>query len=329
MVLILSENRDPCTIEILKWLDHFGTPWLRINEDDEVAFECLEYRDNQLIQLVVSVNGRLVDLVRIKAYWYRRGWLQDSQGQHGALSPDAKINRQLSAYLGEELDNVLLFIHRYLQTEKPHISSFLNAGNDKTYYLMAAIKAGLSVPDTLICNKKKRLAAFAQRTNGNRTITKSINELFSFSCYDKFYTAATYEVSREEIAACSDRFFPSLFQGYVEKYCELRVFYLLGELYAMAIFSQQNEQTRLDFRNYDHDHANRNVPFSLPEAVEQSIRDFMTSIRLNCGSLDFILTPDMRFVFLEVNPVGQFGMVSYPCNYQLERRVATALNDML
>jgi hypothetical protein len=34
---------------------------------------------------------------------------------------------------------------------------------------------------------------------------------------------------------------------------------------------------------------------------------------------------DGREVFLEVNPVGQFGMVSRPCNYQLERKVAELL----
>jgi hypothetical protein len=36
-------------------------------------------------------------------------------------------------------------------------------------------------------------------------------------------------------------------------------------------------------------------------------------------------TPDGREVFLEVNPVGQFGMVSAPCNYHLEKKVAELL----
>ena len=28
------------------------------------------------------------------------------------------------------------------------------------------------------------------------------------------------------------------------------------------------------------------------------------------------------FIFLEVNPVGQFGMTSSPCNYSLEKKIA-------
>jgi hypothetical protein len=51
----------------------------------------------------------------------------------------------------------------------------------------------------------------------------------------------------------------------------------------------------------------------------------MYHLRLETGSIDLIHTPDGRDVFLEVNPVGQFGMVSIPCNYGLERKVADLL----
>ena len=51
----------------------------------------------------------------------------------------------------------------------------------------------------------------------------------------------------------------------------------------------------------------------------------MEDLKLETGSLDLIKTPDGRIVFLEVNPVGQFGMISKPCNYHLERKVAEFL----
>ena len=46
---------------------------------------------------------------------------------------------------------------------------------------------------------------------------------------------------------------------------------------------------------------------------------------MKTGSLDLVRTPDGRHVFLEVNPGGQFGMMSEPCNYHLEREVAQYL----
>ena len=55
----------------------------------------------------------------------------------------------------------------------------------------------------------------------------------------------------------------------------------------------------------------------------------MDALHLETGSLDLVKTIDGRLVFLEVNPVGQFGMVSIPCNYHLERNIAAALTTRL
>lgn len=54
----------------------------------------------------------------------------------------------------------------------------------------------------------------------------------------------------------------------------------------------------------------------------------MKTIGLDTGSLDFVYSSDKKFYFLEVNPVGQFGMVSRPCNYNLELKVAQFLADV-
>ena len=53
----------------------------------------------------------------------------------------------------------------------------------------------------------------------------------------------------------------------------------------------------------------------------------MRKVGLDTGSADLIRAVDGRHVFLAVNPVGQFGMTSLPCNYHLEREVASYLID--
>lgn len=114
----------------------------------------------------------------------------------------------------------------------------------------------------------------------------------------------------------------TLLQGYVEKKLEIRTFYLFGKCFSMAIFSQQNEKTKIDFRNYDDAKPNRNVPFQLPQNIEDKIVGFMNDMNMHCGSLDIIYTPDKRYVFLEVNPVGQFDWLSKECNYFIEEHLA-------
>ena len=93
----------------------------------------------------------------------------------------------------------------------------------------------------------------------------------------------------------------------------------------MGIFSQKNSQTMVDFRKYDREYPNRRVPFKLPKEVYSMVLEFMKDIEINTGSFDFIYSNRGEYVFLEVNPVGQFGMVSMPCNYYIEKRIAETL----
>lgn len=93
----------------------------------------------------------------------------------------------------------------------------------------------------------------------------------------------------------------------------------------MAIFSQNNPKTEIDFRHYDHTVPNRTVPFKLSDNIENSLRCLMKSINNNSASIDFLYGKDKNIYFLEVNPIGQFGMTSYPCNYYLEREIAYQL----
>jgi hypothetical protein len=106
---------------------------------------------------------------------------------------------------------------------------------------------------------------------------------------------------------------------------ELRIFLLNNTFYTMAIFSQNNPKTKVDFRNYDFKHPNRSVPFILPKKIEKKLLALFEKLNLNSGSADIIIDQAGRYIFLEINPIGQFGMVSSPCNYYLEKEIAAFL----
>lgn len=95
----------------------------------------------------------------------------------------------------------------------------------------------------------------------------------------------------------------------------------------MAIFSQENEKTRIDYRNYDREKPNRCVPYHLSDDIQSKLSAFMNLIDMNCGSIDMIYSPDGDYIFLEVNPVGQFHWLDKNCNYFLEREIAKCLSN--
>ena len=140
------------------------------------------------------------------------------------------------------------------------------------------------------------------------------------------FLTTTRVITENNINSLTERFFPSLFQKNIEKKYEIRTFILGEESFSMAIFSQLDIQTQEDFRNYNNNRPNRNVPYTLPEELEKSIFRLMRKLGLQSGSIDLIKSSmDNQYYFLEVNPVGQFGMVSKPCNYFLEKKVAEYL----
>jgi len=193
----------------------------------------------------------------------------------------------------------------------------------KIEILNQANKIGLNIPKTLITNDKLKLIEFYHQNNKS-IITKSIGEARHVKYKNNVFTLATHTIKNIELLPLN--FSPSLFQEYIDKEIEIRVFYLDKKCYSMAIFSQNNEKTKLDFRNYDDKNPNRFVPYKLPEMQEKIITTFMESIGLNTGSLDLIKSVvDGKFYFLEVNPFGQFGMTSKPCNYNLHKKVADFL----
>jgi glutathione synthase/RimK-type ligase-like ATP-grasp enzyme len=120
-------------------------------------------------------------------------------------------------------------------------------------------------------------------------------------------------------------FHPTLFQEYIEKVFEIRSFYLNGLFYSSAIMSQNDRQTQIDFRNYNHTKPNRTPPYKLPNELENKLQKLMFDLNLNSGSIDLLVDKYGNYVFLEVNPIGQFAQVSKPCNYYLEEMIANSL----
>jgi glutathione synthase/RimK-type ligase-like ATP-grasp enzyme len=100
------------------------------------------------------------------------------------------------------------------------------------------------------------------------------------------------------------RLAPCQFQEYIPKRLELRVTVVGDELFTAEIHSQAHERTRIDWRHYDVP-----IPYrkgSLPVEVAERCLALTRGYDLNFSAIDLILTPDGRYVFLEINPNGQW-----------------------
>jgi len=197
----------------------------------------------------------------------------------------------------------------------------------KTDVLNKAKKCGLTIPEWIITNNKTDLMPFF---NKHKDIaTKTFTPLW-YHEEDCSFKNLTNKVSIDkDLDLIPDTFPETFFQKYIEKKHELRVFYFQGKFYTMAILSQNNDQTEIDFRHYSKENPNRSIPFSLPPFYAKKLDKLSKLLNLQTGSFDILVDYNDAYHFLEVNPVGQFGMVSYPCNYNIERDIAVKLKSLL
>jgi ATP-GRASP peptide maturase of grasp-with-spasm system len=328
MILILSQATQEVTTDfVMDWLESLGAPAMRLNAEDLESRSSLALRLTRSgTEISLRGDGWSLALDEVRAVWYRRWPRQRHQGEVEMI--DARFGTAEQARLGlvrhlnmelRKLGEALLARLR----DRPWLTDPDTVSPNKLLVLERAAAAGLDVPATLVTTRRDELEGFAAMQGP--LITKPVGEAASFFLGNRQHSLHTMAVEPEQIAALPETFPPSLFQERLEKKYEVRVFYLAGECHAMAIFSQRDEQTRIDFRRYNHARPNRNVPYRLPPEVAARIDALMRGLGLETGSLDLVKTTTGRIAFLEVNPVGQFSMVSRPCNYQLERRVAETL----
>lgn len=321
MILICKDYKEENESyeEVIDWLLHHKASFEFLSGEDYY-----ENGNDWSIELTNSKKQHSSSFNKYKSVWFR-GFLshrhhlekvfKNIKSTNGSI---AELRWRLGQEIGKTNAQVFNFFNTAYQLPNPKAIKV-----DKFSTLRLAKNLGLDIPDSLITNSKKELQFFLKKQE--KIITKPLYETVYFN--DESYVAffKTDIVTDEVIESLPATFFPSFFQGYVEKDIELRAFYIEEEFYTMAIFSQLDTQTKTDFRNYNKEKPNRNVPYLLPTGIEEKIQKLMKELNLNTGSIDLIKTPDKKYVFLEVNPTGQFGFVSKPCNYYLEDVIAKIL----
>jgi ATP-GRASP peptide maturase of grasp-with-spasm system len=332
LVLIGSENADYTTTLVCRWIERLGHNFIRLNEEDKLHIKSVSV-SNGGIDATFKSGSRVFNLSEIYSFWFRRG----------GLGIDIAYPEFESSFPANDTTKRLLM--KFVQNEHLRIESFYkyllefntnikllgnptNYVNNKLIHLSMASEVGMRIPDTYIVSTRNQINKILKKHP--RLLLKAISDSTHFqngfvSDHYNTYTLYGNIIENHNVKALPQEFLPSLLQENIEKEFELRIFYMNNRYYAMAIFSQTDAKTVVDFRRYNFAKPNRGVPFVIPQDLENKLDRLFVKCGLNTGSVDILVSTKSEYVFLEINPAGQFGMVSYPCNYQLEKIVAEYL----
>jgi glutathione synthase/RimK-type ligase-like ATP-grasp enzyme len=310
-VLIISSERDEHAGAVATELSRLGVEHhlLDLAEFPENVGLVLRYTNEASpVALLRAVGGVDIDLASVGAVWYRR--------PQPFVIPDSLNRPSHRTFAYNESHEAIAGLWQMLDVFWMNHPTRDEVAARKAYQLGVARSSGLEIPSTLISNDPTEVRRFLAKRGSKGTIYKA------FSATQQEWRE-TRLVRDEELAVLDQvRHAPVIFQEYVPALFDLRVTIVGDQIFAAAIHSQDT-QYQVDFR-IDMNRA-KVEPHELPTEVATSVMGFMRRLGLVYGAIDMRLTPDGRYVFLEVNPAGQWLFIEGRTGQPITAAVAQTL----
>jgi glutathione synthase/RimK-type ligase-like ATP-grasp enzyme len=309
MILVVSQPHDVHALEVVRCLERRGAEVLifdtgRIPRDTRLS---LEYTAAAAWSGVALVEGQVVDLTRVRSVWWRRPQpfnlhpeVGGAQDQTFALAETHAAVAGLWALLDAD------WINDPDRDEK--------AGR-KTWQLEVARVAGLTIPRTCVTSDPESARAFVDSSTGP-VVYKA------FSATEQLWRETRVLRLAERQLIDTVKFAPVIFQDYVPARVDLRITIVGDRIFAAEIHSQSTSYAH-DFR-MDLDHAEI-AAHELPADVGAGLLRMMRRLGLVYGAVDMRQTPDGDYVFLEINPAGQWLFVEQRTGQPISDALADAL----
>jgi glutathione synthase/RimK-type ligase-like ATP-grasp enzyme len=312
MVLCITHSNDHYTIDLVQQaLEKSGVPSFRLNTDLFAIDYQLHY-STQGLRLYNQLQS--ISSEQFTGVWYRKLW-------------DMKVPADLDpafvpAYIKEYgtyrqlLFNVLQHLPWMNAMEADHAVS-----GDKLLQLRMARAVGLQVPASIFSNDPAVVKAFYNLCKGSM-VMKLHNALSKSMQGDGpfFPTTRVSEAHLDNLDQLT--YCPMIFQEYIPKAYELRIAYVDGDCFTGKI--PHAGAVPVDWRTQG-GHAFQWQYYELPALIQQQLQLLMKKLGLAFGAIDMIRHTNGAYVFLEVNPQGEWGMLQKHLGYPIAETIAAKL----
>jgi hypothetical protein len=298
-VLIVTNDHDEHASAVIAELHERDVPVFRFHPEDypHACSVSIEIHNGRMEGEIKNAHHR-VAFDDICAAWYRRS-------RNVYEGPPSMTSERLDQYVKAQSNATLTSLCDGLQTLWVGHPYKLRRAEVKALQLQEASKAGLTTPHTLISNDPPHAEAFVDALG---EAACAIKPLIAIGVTDEqgyrlpLTTTLPADYPLDSVALA-----PNMFQPYIGKAFELRIVVIGEKIFCAKIESQAHEITRTDWRagGWSGSEPAQEV-FPLPDHVQASIRRLMGSFGINFASIDMIVTPSGEFVFLELNPNGQW-----------------------
>ncbi|HEX8459360.1 MAG TPA: hypothetical protein VF656_18855 [Pyrinomonadaceae bacterium] len=322
-ILIVSTKVDLATDHVVNKLRKLGVSLYRINTEDLplLATSNVTLGSSHPTSWSWATGYKKVNLDTVRSIWFRRHRLPILPGEVATQDVEYSL-REAEWFLKGALYSIGDLDYPMKWMSHP---AKIQMAESKIHQLSVAQSLGMAVPDTLISNDPQSVRGFFKQ-KGGEVVAKPLR-LGYFDYGDRQTAVFTSRVAENDLSEdASIRIAPVIYQELIPKLFDIRVTVVGRQLFAAAIDSQSDPSAVLDWRRTD----NEDLPHyahDLPAQVHDACLNYMDALGLNFGALDFVLTPRNEYIFLEVNPNGQWVWIEEKLAFPIAEAIATWLID--
>jgi hypothetical protein len=298
-VLILSRSIDAHVPPVVEELSKRGVETIHFNLADfpkEVTLAATLISFSGSWSGGFTHQGHMLSFENLVSVWRRRP-TSYKVAEEGYTLGQKK-------FIEEEADRAFLGIVESF-SQAPLVVSQTHAvrrAELKALQLAIAQRLGMRVPRTLLTNDPVAAKAFYETCKGQvilKAVSRGIIDEQSDALNKALYTTKIETEHLSENRIQQMRLTGHVLQEYIPKALEVRVV-VIGK----RVFTAEIHSPHLDFRERYGDNSYK--VHQLPAAVEHQVLALVKEFELQFSSMDLLVSPDGEYLFIDLNPNGQW-----------------------
>nr|WP_315234397.1 hypothetical protein [uncultured Flavobacterium sp.] len=301
-ILIITHKEDYTSDFVINKLNQRNIKYKRFNCEDIIN---KNYKIDNNFKL--EFDGE----TNFGSVWFRRTKLPNIENQ--------KLTQR--AYLLSEYESLLKNLFSTIDAKWLSNPFSIYQAENKLYQLKVAKSLGFKTPNTLVTNSKEDLKTF-YFNNSKNVIIKPLSQsrINNINETEYIFTNVLEEKHIEEL----DKFdlTPCIFQEKIEKSIELRVTVVGENVFTAGVNSQILEATKTDWRKEKLEFYTEEIPNEIKEKCISLVK----ILNLRFGAIDLIKDKEGNYIFLEINPNGQWAWIENETGLEISDSI---INELL
>ncbi|RDY70854.1 RimK-like protein [Halobacillus trueperi] len=302
-VLVVSDKYDFTTDFVCIELEKREVNYLRLNRDEFHLYKI--HLDTSKFDMRITISGRDYTLTKekLKSIYYRapiflRGTEQSIE--------DQLYSEQWMAFVR----NLIIFeeVTWINNPEKTY------KAENKIVQLKYAKKIGFNIPHTIVTNTSPALSK-------DNYIVKSLDTAFFHIEEDEGFIYSNI-FKKGDIQKANLEWAPVTIQDYISPKIDIRVTVIEDDVFATSITSN-GRGVNEDWRKVKDDVEFKTI--YLPKDIENKCIRLVKELELKFGAIDLLRTDDDNFIFLEVNPTGEWAWLVHKTGQTIPQSITDKL----